>query len=208
MKEKKYAMIIDSLKCFDCKACLVACKVENDLPDRLWRNWIKDNSVLKGRRTQYQPGQCMQCDEPSCVAACPVGATFKGKDGLVEIDPEKCVCCGNCVTACPYGARFLDPRKRVADKCDFCQHRLLRGEEPACVETCPTKVRTFGDLNNPDSEISRQMRQQKLVTVINPLIDTKPNIFYSKETCLLYWPEEPTLPGDIHMSSEFWKKSG
>ena len=114
--------------------------------------------LATSRRTEFQPGQCMQCDTPSCVAACPVDATYKQADGLVVIDPMKCIGCGNCVTACPYGARYRDPGTRRADKCDFCEHRLKRGEEPACVVTCPTKARTFGDLNDPNSEVSRMVK--------------------------------------------------
>ncbi|RJQ58243.1 MAG: 4Fe-4S dicluster domain-containing protein, partial [Desulfobacteraceae bacterium] len=78
---KQYAMFIDTARCFDCKACMVACKVENRVPAGLWRNWIRHTGGEKGKRTRFQPGQCMQCDSPSCVAACPVKATYKGKDG-------------------------------------------------------------------------------------------------------------------------------
>jgi len=162
-RSKQYAIIIDTDRCLDCKACLVACKVENDVPKGFWRNWVKHTGGISGRRTRYQPGQCMQCDQPSCVAACPVGATFKRKDGIVVIDPAKCIGCANCVSACPYGARYRDPASRMADKCDFCQHRLKRGEEPACVETCPTRARIFGDLNDPMSRVSELFKKVKLV---------------------------------------------
>jgi len=150
----------------------------------------------------------MQCDEPSCVEACPVGATFKSRDGRVLIDPSTCINCGNCVPACPYGARYRHPTKHIADKCDFCQRRLKRGEEPACVLTCPTRARVFGDLNDPSSEVSRLLKQGGLVRVINPRVDTKPNIYYMEGTMPLTWPVEPTLPGNVHMPLAFWRKSG
>jgi len=204
-KTKKYAMFIDTSKCYDCKACMIACKVENNVPDGFWRNWVKSNSIDCECRTQFQPGQCMQCDSPSCVSACPVGATFKGKYGLVEIDADKCIGCGNCVTSCPYNARYRNPALNIADKCDYCSHRLERGEEPACVQTCPTKARVFGDLNDPKSQVSQILNAEENVRVVNPLINTKPNIFYSNNTLLLHWPEEPTLPGGVHMSPDFWK---
>ncbi len=206
-KQKKYAIAIDSLKCIDCKACLIACKVENNLSEGYWRNWIKVDNTGAGRFTQFQPGQCMQCDDPSCVAACPVQATYKGENGIVEIDLEKCIGCGNCVTACPYDARYRQPKTAVADKCDFCSHRLKVGEKPACVETCPTQSRVFGDLNDPQSEISQILAKEKYIQIINPLINTQPNIYFSESTVLLNWPREPTLPGKIHMSPRFWKKS-
>ncbi len=204
-RPKKYAIVINALKCMDCKACMIACKVENEVPKGLWRNWVKHTGGLNGKRTQYQPGQCMQCDAPSCVAACPVAATYKQKNGIVAIDPEKCIGCGNCVTACPYGARYREPVQHIADKCDFCRHRLERGEEPACVETCPTKARIFGDLRDPSSKVSQILKRERLVRVINPLINTQPSIYYIKGTSLLDWPKAPTLPGGVHMSPDFWK---
>ena len=205
---KKYGIIINTANCIDCKACMIACKVENDVPEGFWRNWIRPLWDVRGsRKAEFQPGQCMQCDTPSCVAACPVDATYKQADGLVVIDPLKCVGCGNCVTACPYGARYRDPATRRADKCDFCRHRLARGEEPACVLTCPTKARIFGDLNDPDSEVSRLVGEEKLVRVIAPHVDTRPNIYYHEGTRLLDWAVTPTLPGNVHMEREFWQGS-
>ena len=205
MKTKRYGILINTAKCFDCKACMVACKVENRVPKGYWRNWVKQTGGSVGKRTHFQPGQCMQCNEPSCVAACPVRATYKQKDGLVVIDPVACIGCGNCVTACPYGARYRHPERRIADKCDFCQHRLNRGEEPACVETCPTRARVFGDLNDPASTVSRLIKSEKVVRIINPRINTQPNIFYLAGTQPLGWPHEPKMPGNIYMPENFWK---
>jgi tetrathionate reductase subunit B len=206
---KKYAIVIDASRCIDCKACMIACKVENDVPEGSWRNWIRPLLDRSGeRKSEFQPGQCMQCDSPSCVAACPVGATYKQPDGLVVIDPKKCIGCGNCITACPYGARYRNSTRHIADKCDFCEHRLKRGEEPACVVTCPTKTRIFGDLNDPQSEVSRLVKEEKLVRVVAPHINTRPNIYYHEGTRLLDWAVAPTLPGNVHMSREFWEPSG
>jgi tetrathionate reductase subunit B len=206
---KKYAIVIDASRCIDCKACMIACKVENNVPEGSWRNWIRPLLDRSGeRKSEFQPGQCMQCDSPSCVAACPVGATYKQPDGLVVIDPRKCIGCGNCVTACPYGARYRNSTRHIADKCDFCEHRLKRGEEPACVVTCPTKTRIFGDLNDPQSEVSRAVKEEKLVRVVAPHINTRPNIYYHEGTRLLDWAVAPTLPGNVHMSREFWETSG
>jgi len=204
-KKKRLALVIDTRKCFDCKACMIACKEENDLPQGQWRNWVRNDSRGTSRRTQFQPGQCMQCDEPSCVAACPVGATWKRADGVVEIDTGKCVGCANCVTACPYGARYRDPARKKADKCDFCSHRLALGETPACVETCPTKARVFGDLNDPGSLVSKMLKNEKTIRVPSPGVDTEPNIFYLAGTTLLDWAEPPTMPGGVHMPPDFWK---
>jgi Fe-S-cluster-containing dehydrogenase component len=206
-KEKRLAMVINTRRCLDCKACMMACKVENDLPCGFWRNWVRNDSVGVSRRTQYQPGQCMQCEEPSCVAACPVGATWRQADGVVIIDPIKCIGCGNCVTACPYGARYRNPVTRIADKCDFCSQRLARGQLPACVETCPTRARVFGDLNDPESEVSKLVKSGDVVTVVSPQVNTKPQIFYLAGTTILDWAHAPSLPGGVHMPPEFWRVS-
>ncbi len=207
-KKKRLAMVINTRKCFDCKACMIACKEENDLPPGRWRNWVRNDGRGAARRTQFQPGQCMQCEEPSCVAACPVGATWKRADGVVEIDPAKCVGCANCVSACPYGARYRDPETKKADKCDFCSHRLAQGETPACLETCPTKARVFGDLNDPKSEAARLLKAQKTVRIRAPFVDTEPNIYYLEGTGILGWAQAPTLPGGAHMPPRFWRTKG
>jgi len=205
-RQIKYGIVIDGSRCIDCKACMIACKVENNVPEGLWRNWIRPLMIESStQKSEFQPGQCMQCDQPSCVAACPVGATYKQTHGLVAIDPAKCIGCGNCISACPYGARYRDPVKKIADKCDFCQRRLERGEEPACVVTCPTKTRSFGDLNDPTSEVGRMVRKDNLVRIIAPHFNTHPNIFYHDGTNLLDWANEPVMPGNVHMPPEFWK---
>ena len=205
---QKYGIVIDASKCIDCKACLIACKVENELPEGYWRNWIKPLWDMQGsRRSEFQPGQCMQCGNPSCVAACPVGATYKGKNGIVVIDPKTCIGCGNCISACPYGARYRNAARHIADKCDFCMHRVERGEAPACVVTCPTKTRIFGDLNDPQSEVRRLVKTGKLVRVIAPHVNTRPHIYYHAGTRLLDWAVTPTLPGNVHMAPEYWEES-
>ena len=206
MVSKRYGILINTSKCFDCKACMIACKVENRVPKGYWRNWVKHTGGQHGRRTQFQPGQCMQCETPSCVAACPVRATYKQKDGLVVINPTTCIGCGNCVTACPYGARYRHPELRIADKCDFCEHRIKREEVPACVETCPTRARIFGDLNDSGSAVSKLIKDNHVVRVVNSRINTKPNIYYLAGTRPLDWTVEPTLPGNVHMPAAFWKQ--
>lgn len=198
---KKYAMIVDSSVCIDCKACMASCKVQNGVPKGYWRNWIKhtepDFSKGKLTRTHFQPGGCMQCDNPTCVQACPSGATWKDpENGIVHVNEALCIGCGNCIKACPYGARFRHPEKRVPDKCDFCfgSGRLERGLVPACVDTCPTKARVFGDLNDPMSEASRLLREKPTVRVQAKGIDTLPNIYYVASTAPADWPATVDFP--------------
>jgi len=198
---KKYAMVIDSSLCIDCKACMVSCKVQNSVPTGHWRNWIKHTvpDFTQGplTRTHFQPGGCMQCDNPTCVQACPSGATYKdAQTGVVRVNEGLCIGCGNCITACPYGARFRHPEKRVPDKCDFClsSGRLERGLVPACVDTCPTKARVFGDLNDPDSEASRLLKSRPTMRVEAKGVDTKPNMYYLASTAPVDWAGQVQFP--------------
>ncbi|UCH38689.1 MAG: 4Fe-4S dicluster domain-containing protein [Gammaproteobacteria bacterium] len=117
------------------------------------------------------------------------GATYKRPDGVILIDKELCIGCGKCIDACPYGVRSFDPfvkaggdpEKQAADKCDLCVHRLDNGLEPACVNTCQGRARIFGDLNDPDSEVSRLVREHNLDKDAHVLLaekGTKPNVYY------------------------------
>ena len=125
----------------------------------------------------FVPKLCNQCEHPACVEVCPTGATFKARDGVVLIDQSYCIGCQYCVQACPYGARYLDPDKQVADKCTWCYHRITRGLKPACVEACPVGARVFGDRNDPDSDINKFIRDNR-VEVLKPDMGTHPNVYY------------------------------
>lgn len=179
----QHGFVIDVSRCIDCRACLVACRAENAVPLGHTRIWVRDLS-LRGTfpdlsRT-FVPTNCMHCDEPPCVDVCTSGATYKDlATGLVLVDQAACIGCGLCVEACPYDARYLDPQRGVVDKCNGCVARLERGEQPACVTTCLGEARHFGDLNDPDSEVSKMLAasagHQRLVTdETNP----GPNVYY------------------------------
>jgi tetrathionate reductase subunit B len=136
------------------------------------------------------------------VQACPTSATYKDKvDGTVKVNEKLCIGCGSCIPACPYGARYRHPEKKIVDKCDFCQRRRARRELPACVTTCPTKARTFGDLKDPNSEVARLLRGNNTVRVVNRQTDTKPNIYYMSVTAPINWPAKAEIPSAIQL----WK---
>lgn len=164
----RFAIAIDEKRCVDCKSCVVACRAENDVPVAYSRPWI--DRTEKGQYPKiglvFEPEQCHQCEHPACVRVCPTGASYQRRDGVVAIKQSDCIGCRYCVVACPFDARFFREDKGVVEKCDFCSQRLDRSEIPACVETCPSKVRIFGDLSDPKSKLNdvlskRQYRLKK-----------------------------------------------
>jgi len=113
-------------------------------------------------KTVHMPMSCMQCDDAACVTVCPTGASYKRQeDGIVLVDQDKCMGCNLCAWACPYGARELDQEQGVMKKCTLCVDRIYDEKlpeaerQPACVLSCPTSSRTFGDFDNPNSAVSK-----------------------------------------------------
>ena len=125
----------------------------------------------------FLPRLCNHCDDPPCVDVCPVNATWQREDGIVVIDQETCIGCKYCIQACPYDMRYINPLTNTADKCDFCLQRVSKGLKPACVATCIGGARIFGDLNDPDSEVSKLVASEP-VQVLKPEFGTEPQVFY------------------------------
>jgi len=203
----RYGMAIDIERCVGCHACSVACKVENNLPDRIWWNRVltvggetmdTPHGKFPDLRMQFLPVNCQHCENPACVKACPVGATYKREeDGIVVQDNDKCIGCRYCMVACPYsgvrqfnwkkpeyaidtemGASNIKPHQmNVVGKCTFCSHRLLQGDKPACIDACPSLARFFGDLDDPDSEVSIAIKGRNYFQLQEGK-GTKPSIFY------------------------------
>lgn len=179
-KPKRYAMVIDTRRCIGCHACSVACKTENEVPLGETRSWVEyiEKGEFPNVSRSFLPRLCNQCEKPQCVAVCPTGATYKREqDGIVVVDSNICIGCKYCLQACPYGMRFINPRTGTADKCDFCLHRVQQGLVPACVNTCQGRARIFGDLNDPESEVSKLVATNA-TTVLRPEIGTEPMVFY------------------------------
>ena len=202
--EHYYGMGIDIRKCIGCGRCVEGCKTENKVPREpfFFRTWVEryvvqvdgeavvdsPNGGIEGfpataseketLRTFFVPKLCNQCDNPPCVQVCPVGATFKTRDGVILVDDDYCLGCRYCIQACPYGARFLHPVKRVAAKCTFCYHRVVRGLMPACVEVCPTQARVFGELRRRNTPLARLVRFNE-IHVLKPDLNTEPKVYYA-----------------------------
>jgi len=150
---KQHAYLFDATRCIDCRACMVACSVENQIEYDKTRIWVAGVG-LKGTYPELDRAtmvyHCMHCAEPDCLSACPVGAYHKRTDGPVEYNKDKCIGCRYCMNACPFGVPHFDYDKGVIDgafidKCTFCPQRIDVGEEPACVATCPTDALEYGE---------------------------------------------------------------
>ncbi len=178
-RKGRLAMVIDLRRCTGCHSCAVACKAEFKVPLGVWRSWVKIAEHGSYPRTSraFLPRLCNHCDKPACVDACPTKASYKREDGAVLVKEDVCIACGLCVAACPYKARFVNHEKEIADKCTFCVHRTDEGIEPSCVNTCPAKARTFGDLSDPRSEVSKLVASVP-ARVLKPGLGTEPSVFY------------------------------
>jgi len=125
----------------------------------------------------FVPKLCNQCENPPCVQVCPVGATYSAPDGVVLVDRKWCIGCGYCIMACPYGVRFFHPVYKVAEKCNFCYHRITKGLKTACVQACPFGARMVGNIKDPNDPVARIIRNER-VSVLKDEYGTRPQVYY------------------------------
>lgn len=178
----RYAMLIDQERCVGCQSCTVACKSEWDVPIGGARTRVR-SAGMRGEypkfTSAFHVSQCNHCDRPTCVPACPSGATYQDENGVVHVNKELCIGCGSCVAACPYDARYIDSERGVVDKCDFCSDRVAKGLDPACVATCPTKAKTFGNLEDSSGPLFRAVYRERATRLESSLVSIGPNVYYS-----------------------------
>lgn len=180
--ENRWGLLIDTNKCTkNCSACVDACHNENGVSAHKGSlathpQWIRKLEI-KDPKTGYEnslPVMCQHCQQPPCVDVCPTGASFKRIDGIVLVDRHICIGCRYCMVACPYNARSFAhedvsnqkahaPRgKGTVEACTLCVHKIDRGDgTTACAEACVKKGHQailFGDLNDPESIISKKVR--------------------------------------------------
>jgi len=177
------ALVIDLNVCVGCHACVTSCKEWNTSgtaghmadfnpygkdPTGTFFNRVQTFEVggFPHTETVHFPKSCLHCEDPPCVPVCPTGASYKREsDGIVLVDSEKCIGCNYCSWACPYGARELDEHQKIMKKCTLCVDRIYdeslpeNERKPACVMACPAEARLFGDVSDPDSEVSVAIRE-------------------------------------------------
>lgn len=202
----RYGMAIDTKRCIGCHTCATACKMANNLPNEIWWNRVVTvggdsidtaDGVYPSNTMSFYTMQCQHCMNPACLDVCPTGATQKDSDGIVSIDDELCIGCESCIQACPYeGVRTLvkgEPEYRLdvvvgefdapahkggtVEKCTFCRNLIDRGESPACMQLCPGRARYWGDLDDPESDISKAIEGREY-DLLNEDAGTGPNTYY------------------------------
>ena len=187
----QYAIATDLNRCVGCLSCMVACKAVNNVPiGSYWNKVLRIGPSLKEGATSshdvemyYLPVSCQHCDNPECVSVCPTGASYKRDDGVVLVDHSKCIGCQYCVMACPYGVRAYDTSKDkgVIEKCTMCAHLIDKGEKPACVKHCPGQARKFGDLDDPQSDVSKLRAAKKTYKLKD--VGNHPGVDYAMDKC-------------------------
>ncbi|MFL5344551.1 MAG: 4Fe-4S dicluster domain-containing protein [Hyalangium sp.] len=164
----------DTTLCIGCKACEVACKQWNQLPDdgfhftgmsydhtghlgaSTWRHvaFVERPIPLPGQQTGVgdfswlmASDVCKHCQRAGCLEACPTGAIIRTEFDTVYVQPDVCNGCGYCVVACPFGVIDRRDDDGRAWKCTLCYDRLGEGMTPACAKACPTESIVYGDLD-------------------------------------------------------------
>ena len=185
----RYGFAIDHRTCIGCHACTVACKTEHQIPVGQFRTWVKyvDSGTFPDSTRDFGVMRCNHCTDAPCIEICPTNALFKRDDGIVDFDSDLCIGCKSCMQACPYDAIYIDKDTNTAAKCNFCAHRVDNGLEPACVTVCPTQSIWVGDLDDPDSGISRLLSTNETV-VRAPEQRTRPNVHYIGASTLVLDP--------------------
>ena len=181
----RYGMLINTKKCVGCYACRMACQMINKLePEEAFISYKEiEQGTYPSVYAETVPVQCMHCENAPCQQVCPTHATYTTDSGVVLVDEEKCIGCKYCMMACPYGVRAYDTGKDkgVIEKCTMCAHLIDKGEKPACVKHCPGQARKFGDLDDPQSDVSKLRAAKKTYKLKD--VGNHPGVDYAMDKC-------------------------
>jgi Fe-S-cluster-containing dehydrogenase component len=157
----------------------MACQMQWQLPPEMSFNRLefRERGTYPMVKQEITPVQCMHCDNAPCIHVCPTRATYKRSDGIVLVNHKKCIGCKYCMTACHYGARTKKKKKHIPEKCKFCADLE---QIPACVTTCMCEVRAFGDVDDPNSKISKMLATNGVYQLLSEK-GTKPRIYYLRK---------------------------
>jgi len=205
---KRWVMVVDLSKCKNARKCIAACQGAHHLYPYQYHINVLQMQDTPNTKPYHMAKPCQHCDNPPCVAVCPVDATFKRQDGIVLIDNERCIGCRFCMAACPYSARsfqWIEPKDAAKDvmktynvelnvpqkkgtitKCLFSADRLREGKLPYCVSACPNGVYYFGDENEDavtNGTTKQTVRLSELLEAnagyqLMPELGTKPRVYY------------------------------
>lgn len=154
-------IVVNLDRCTGCFGCEIACKMENNVA--LGQRWSKVFTVGPvgeyPNMTRYAlPTMCQQCKDAPCVHVCPTGASYRDSNtNVVLVDKEKCIGCKYCMMACPYGVRSWNKTEKCVEKCTLCGQLTSAGKLPACVKSCAAGARFYGDLDDPNSDVSKEL---------------------------------------------------
>ena len=198
----KYGFVIDHRICIGCHACTVACKSEHDVPVGTFRTWVKyiEKGEYPDTRRFFSVLRCNHCEDAPCMTICPVTALFRRDNGIVDFDGDRCIGCKSCMQACPYDALYINPNTNTAEKCNYCAHKVEVGLEPACVIVCPEQAIIAGDMDDPESKISRLIATEQ-TEVRKPEAGTSPKLYYIEANESALRPSEQT-----HMAGYMWSE--
>src|SRR5262245_224466 len=220
--------LVDTTTCIGCKACEVACVEWNGyefrettfdntyqtMPETAWNFWnlIKFNEVEtdKGLQWLMRKDQCMHCEEPGCLIACPAdGAIVQYTNGIVDFNQANCIGCQYCVTGCPFNIPKFNTETKKVYKCTLCSDRVGAGLEPACIKSCPTGCLHFGskedmlDLANKRVAQVKRETSHKNAGVYDPSGVGGTHVIYvlhdKDKTADYHLPADPTVPFFVNM---------